>query len=189
MRLWDTANGYGWLSIALHWLTAAIVAALWLIGSMAQTAEPADYASLVELHTSLAVSAYAFLLGRIAWRFAVGHPGALPKQSRVFFTIGKYFHFLLLGAIVVMLVSGPMMVWAGGQSIAVFGLSLPSPLGPLPALHETLRQAHGVTGGVILLGTALHIAAAVKHMVVDKDGTFDKIMVAASDRPTLETKA
>jgi len=34
----DTRSGYGWISIALHWLTAAIVLALWTIGTMAQAA-------------------------------------------------------------------------------------------------------------------------------------------------------
>ena len=30
----DTANGYGWISIALHWLAAVIVLAMFVIGMM-----------------------------------------------------------------------------------------------------------------------------------------------------------
>jgi len=35
-----------------------------------------------------------------------------------------------------------------------------------------------VTASVIILGVLLHILAALKHIVINRDGTFDKIMIA-----------
>ena len=81
MRTSDTSNGYGWISIALHWLTAVIVLAMFVIGTMSQSADEEDYVRLVHLHTTIGMAVYLLLWGRIAWRFAVGHPGPLPKQS------------------------------------------------------------------------------------------------------------
>ncbi len=134
---------------------------------------------LVHLHTTIGMTAYVLLLGRIIWRFAVGHPGPLPKQGVIFFTIGKYFHFVMLIAIAMMLVSGPLMVWTAGEAIHVFALSIPSPLGKLEAAQHVLRGVHGYTASFILAAMILHVLAVFKHTVLNKDGTFDKIMIAA----------
>jgi cytochrome b561 len=180
VRTADTANGYGWISIALHWLAAVIVIAMFVIGTMSQSADDADYAGLVHLHTTIGVAiAYPLLWGRIIWRFAIGHPGRLPKQNAFFFAIGKYFHFAMLIAIAVMLLSGPLMVWTAGESIHVFGLAIPGPFPKLEALQHGLRAVHGYTAWSILAAMIVHVLAVFKHTVLDRDGTFDKIMVAA----------
>jgi cytochrome b561 len=179
VRTWDTSNGYGWISIALHWLIAVIVVVMLAIGIMSQSADEAEYVRLVHLHTTIGMTAYLLLWGRIIWRFAVGHPGPLPKQNVIFFTIGKYFHFLMLIAIAVMLVSGPLMVWTAGEAIHVFALAIPSPFEKLEGAQHVLRSVHGYTGSFILAAIVLHIVAALKHTVLDRDGTFDKIMIAA----------
>src|ERR1700726_1070884 len=145
MRLSDTSDGYGGISIALHWLTAIIVLTMFVVGTMSQGAPREDYARLVHLHTTIGMTAYVLLWGRIIWRFVVGHPGPLPKQGVAFFTIGKYFHFVLLTAIAVMLLSGPLMVWSGGEAIHVFTVTIPSPVEKLARVHHALRAVHAYT--------------------------------------------
>jgi len=175
----DTKNGYGWISIALHWLTAAIVLTMWTIGSMSEAAGGERDPGLVHLHTAIGMSAYALLWGRIIWRFTVGHPGPLPRQGALLFSIAEYFHFALLIALGVMLVSGPLIVWSAGEAIHVFALTIPSPLGRVPGAHDVLRNVHGFTASFILLGIILHVLAVFKHVVLNRDGTFDKIMIAS----------
>jgi cytochrome b561 len=177
----DTGSGYGWISIALHWLTAAIVLAMWVLGTLSQSAPEGD-TSLVDLHTSIGVSAYVLLWARIIWRISVGHPGPRPRQAALLFPLAKFFHHMLLLAIAVMLLSGPLMVWTDGGAIQVFGLAIPSPLHALPAVHDVLRQIHGYTAAFILIGIVLHVLAVFKHMIVNRDGTFDKIMIADGAR-------
>ena len=82
MRVQDTRNGYGWISIALHWLTAAIVLTMWTVGIMSQIAGREGDPKLVHLHTTIGMTMYALLWGRIIWRFAVGHPGPRRDQHR-----------------------------------------------------------------------------------------------------------
>jgi cytochrome b561 len=179
VRTADTANGYGWISIALHWLVAVIVLAMFVIGTMSQSADDVDYAPLVHLHTTIGIAAYPLLWGRIVWRFALGHPGRLPRQSAFFFAIGKHFHFVMLIAIAVMLLSGPLTVWTAGERIHVFGLAIPGPFAKLEAVQHALRAVHGYTAWFILAAMILHVLAVFKHTVLDRDGTFDKIMIAA----------
>ena len=37
---------------------------------------------------------------------------------------------------------------------------------------------HGYTASFIVVGIVLHVLAVFKHMIVNRDGTFDKIMIA-----------
>jgi cytochrome b561 len=182
VRLQDTSHGYGWISIALHWLTAAIVLTMWTVGTMSQIASDEDYPALVRLHSTIGVTAYALLWARIAWRFKVGHPGPRPGQDALLFPIAKSLHFLLLVAIGTMLISGPLMVWSAGDAIGVFAFAIPSPIDAIPALHDVLRAVHGYTATFIVIGIVLHVLAVFKHMIVNRDGTFDKIMIADSLR-------
>jgi cytochrome b561 len=179
VRTSDTGNGYGWISIALHWLTAVVVIAMFVIGTMSQSADREEFLRLVHLHTTIGMTAYVALWGRIIWRFAVGHPGPLPKQGVIFFTIGKHFHFLMLIAIGVMLLSGPLMVWTAGDAIHVFALEIRSPIGKFEGVQQVLRNVHCYTASFILAAMILHVLAVFKHTVLNKDGTFDKIMIAA----------
>jgi cytochrome b561 len=174
----DTRNGYGWISIALHWTTVAVILPLWTIGRLAKGVDGANDPLLLHLHTTIGASAYALLWARIIWRFKVGHPGPLPRQGAFLFAIAKYFHFCLLIAIGVMLLSGPLSIWSDGKPIEVFSLAIPSPIPMNPALHEVLRGVHRFTSSLILLGVMLHILAVFKHLILNRDGTFDKIMIA-----------
>ena len=178
VRWRDTRSGYGWVSIAAHWFTAVVVLTMWTLGTMSQTEVQVDSAWYAHVHMSIGVSAYLILWVRILWRFAVGHPAPHPGQSAILFPVAKAFHYLFLIAIGVMLVSGPLMVWSGGDAVEVFAFAIPSPFASWPGLHDLLRRIHGVTASIIILGVLLHILAALKHIVFNRDGTFDKIMIA-----------
>jgi cytochrome b561 len=174
----DTKNGYGWISIALHWATVAIILPMWTIGRMAKGAGGENDPALLHLHTTIGMSAYALLWARIIWRFRVGHPGPLPRQGAFLFAFAKYFHFCLLIAIGVMLVSGPLAVWLNGEAIQVFSLAVPSPFPARPELYGVLRAIHRFTSALILFAVGLHVLAVFKHLILNRDGTFDKIMIA-----------
>ena len=181
MRTEDTANGYGWVSIALHWLTAIVILTIWFIGSSITAQEDmAEHARLLRLHTSIAILAYALLWVRIVWRFVKGHPGPLPGQAGLFYAIGKYTHYAMLAAIAVMLVSGPLMVWARGMPIHVFDwFAIAGPFGMSMTLYDVMHTAHVWCSRVIIIGTVLHIGGVYKHAAFNQDGTFGKMLVAS----------
>jgi cytochrome b561 len=84
----------------------------------------------------------------------------------------------MLVAIAAMLVSGPLVVWSSGDAIEVFAVAIPSPTGELAELHRVSRNVHGYAATCIVAGMILHVLAVFKHSVIDRDGTFDKIMIA-----------
>jgi cytochrome b561 len=180
MRTGDTSNGYGWISIALHWLTAILVLTIWFVGSSIQMDTNVDYERVLRLHTSIAMSAYVLLWARIVWRFIKGHPGPLSRQAGVFYNIGKYTHFIMLIAIALMLLSGPLMVWSRGAAIQVFDwFVIPGPLEMNMRLYDVTHAVHVWCSRVIIVATVLHLGGVYKHAAFNQDGTFGKMLVAA----------
>ena len=118
---------------------------------------------------------------RIIWRFKIGHPGPAAGQSATLYPLAKMVHYLLLLALAVALISGPLKVWLAGDAIEVFSFALPSPFGKLPAAQAIARSVHGLTTLLVFAVIALHVLAVIKHAVFNRDGTFDKIMVADGD--------
>ena len=182
MRMLDTRTGYGWISIALHWLTAIVVLTLWFVGSSIH-ADVETQESTLRLHTSIAISAYLLLWVRVIWRFKIGHPGPLPKQSGTFYQIGKYTHYAMCVAIAFMLISGPLMVWSRGDVIYVWDwFTIPGPIPASMGFFDTMHTIHVWCSRLIIVGTALHIGGVYKHAAFNQDGTFGKMLVPARDK-------
>jgi cytochrome b561 len=182
MRLGDTRTGYGWISIALHWITAVAILTLWFVGSSIENDLLAGSESTLRLHTSIAISVYLILWIRVVWRFKTGHPGAMPQQRGLFHEIGKYTHFAILFAVAAMLISGPLMVWSRGMPIYVWDwFTIPGPFGANMDLFAILHQVHVWGSRVIIFGTVLHLGGVYKHAAFNQDGTFSKMLVAARE--------
>ncbi|MDB5456538.1 MAG: cytochrome b561 family protein [Caulobacter sp.] len=176
MRWLDGKADFGWISIILHWTAAAVVVSLLFIGNSIQAADGVARDHTLRLHTTLALGAYALLWARVIWRVAKRHPRPLPRQNKTFYAIGKPFHYLLLAAIVVMLLTGPLMAWSGDLPLRFFNLVIPSPIPADERLFVLARWGHIAAATVLGWGTLVHILAAIKHIAVDKDGAFDKMM-------------
>lgn len=182
MRMRDTPSGYGWISIALHWLTAIVILTLWFIGSSIRTDVESGDDSTLRLHTSIAICAYVLLWFRVIWRFRQKHPGPMREQAGVFYEIGKYTHYAILAAIAAMLVSGPLMVWSRGAVIHVFDwFAIPGPFDTNLALFSFFHSVHVWGSRIVIIGTVLHLGGVYKHAAFNQDGTFGKMLVASRD--------
>lgn len=172
----DRDGGYGWISIGLHWLTAiAIIVLLFAGDSIAVVGDKAR-----TTHTTLASCVWLILAGRIAWRLQQGHPRRAAEQDRFSFYAGMVVHYILLAGIALMLLSGPVAGWASGGGIEIFSARIPGAQPALPDLYAVSRMAHIVGAVVLAVGTALHVAGVLKHMFIDRDHTFDRIMIPPS---------
>ena len=168
MTIKDAASGYGWLSIGLHWFNAVAVVMLWFIGNKMTGADVAadEAAELVRVHTSVAVTVYALIWVRIGWRFYSGHPQGLPDQGRIRFAVARTVHYTLLITIAVMLITGPLKVWLGGEAIAFYNLgAIPSPFAANEALHDLLTNVHRWGGNVLFVVALVHMTAAARQIV------------------------
>ena len=182
MSLRDTATGYGWVSIGLHWSSAIAIVYLLFLGSSIGNLEGDDRAAAIVRHTSIAIVSYALLVVRVAWRFFYGHPEPTPAQRGWAFTFGKWVHTTMLVALVLMLISGPAMHWAYGNPIVVFDwFVIPGPFLPSPTLAAKLHTVHTYGALLIFIDVLLHIGGVYKHTAFSHDGTLAKILIASKD--------
>ncbi len=173
----DSASHYGWISILLHWLTAIAIIALWIIGNSIPDGESETVVvSRRALHVSIAASVWLLLLFRIFWRLRSRHP-QLRGQTRRTHVIAMSVHYTMLAIVLLMLISGPLLIWLADKPIVVFQLlSIESPLAASPALREIVWTFHA-TGALMLLWLALlHIAGALKHLMFHDDDTIARML-------------
>ena len=178
MRLKDTASGYGWVSILLHWVTAVLILYLLYLGSTIGSLEGESRVQAVMKHTSFAMASYLLLVFRVVWRFAYRHPGPTEEQRGLAFTLGKWTHYAMLVAIVIMLVTGPVMQWSYGRDIEIFDwLVIPSPIPAAFGLASFLHGLHTAAALFIFFAIVLHIGGVYKHTAFNQDGTLAKIVI------------
>ncbi|MDX1563358.1 MAG: cytochrome b/b6 domain-containing protein, partial [Gammaproteobacteria bacterium] len=174
-------------SIALHWITAIVILYLLYLGSSIDSLVGDDRTDAITRHTSVAIVTYLLLLGRIVWRFAVGHPGPTDEQRGAAHTLGRWTHYAMLVAMIIMLITGPLMQFSYGRDIAVFDwFQIPTPFEASFALADGLHLLHTYSALFIFFAILLHIGGVYKHTAFNQDGTLAKIIIPGrqSSRPT-----
>jgi cytochrome b561 len=74
----------------------------------------------------------------------------------------------------------PLLGWAyssaKGFPIVLFGvLPLPDLVGKDEALAHTLKEGHELAAWALVVLALLHVAAALKHQFIDRDGLMDRM--------------
>lgn len=185
MSVSNTRQAYGWAAIALHWISAVGVTALYLLGDrMEEASDRAAKIAAQDLHVSVAVLLFAFLAARLLWSASQPKPASLETR-RAFRIVAAAVQVLFLLMIATLLVTGPLAVWSTGRAIQVFDLfSIPSPFAArAPAVHEFAEEVHGLASKLFWPLIALHVAGALKHMLLDRDATLRRILWVPRAQP------
>ena len=174
----DSTKGYGLISIALHWIVAALVVFLYVSGEMFDGLPRGEEArALRALHNSVGAMASVFFVGRFVWRLMQGTPQK-SAQSAWLNVLALIVQWGLLMAILGAVVTGFGAIWSGGRAVDVFGLlSIPSPMAANGTLHRAMEEVHEFCTHIMLPLAALHVLGAIKHAVIDRDGLVRRMLV------------
>lgn len=180
MTLKDTADRFGALSMLLHWATAlAVVATVPLALIMQDMPLSLDKLQAYGWHKSIGMAVLAVTVLRLTWRSVNRRPAppAGPAWQR---RAARGVH----AALYVCLLALPVLGWlhsaAANTPVVVLGLLvLPPPIAADRALVEPLRAAHAAVAWTLLALLALHVLAALKHAVVDRDATLRRMLPLA----------
>lgn len=178
MPIRNTRVAYGWVAIALHWISAVGVAGLYLLGERMEAASGrAEKLQAQQLHVSVAVLLFTFLLARLLWSASQPAPRPLERQ-RVLRLVAKVVQGLFLLMIAALLITGPLVIWSAGRPIEVFDLfAIPSPFAArLDGLHEAAEEIHGAATKLFWPLIFLHVAGALKHLLLDRDDTLRRML-------------
>ena len=164
----------------LHWLMAICIIAMLFIGvGMVSTVMP-KYVPLLSTHKTLGITILALALIRLAVRARLGTPplpGDMPRPMKLAADLS---HYALYALMIGMPLIGWAMLSAAGYPVVLYGgIRLPAILPQSDTAQSLLWALHFYLGfaffGIILL----HLAAALFHGLVRRDGVLESMTGAA----------
>jgi cytochrome b561 len=163
--------------VALHWVIAALVIGQFAFGWWMQGIAkdpPGSRAAAFNLHKSIGLVMLVLIAVRLLWR--AGHPPPelppLPAWQR---RAAQLTHFGLYLSLILLPLSGYLGSVYSGYPVKFFGATLPAWGAPNAWLKDFFSAVH-LGSSLALAGLAfLHVAAAFKHALVDRDGLLSRM--------------
>jgi cytochrome b561 len=193
-----SSTRYTTVAIALHWAIAFAIFAMipvgwWMSDAVLDPATRGLAGEVFQLHKSVGLTILALSLVRLLWRLmhkAPPLPQAMPAWEKA---LAKATHWLFYFAMIALPVSG-WVYTSAGYSISFerffqvatvwFGLFEVPHIGPIASQSEEARKAiavnsefvHSKLAWVVIVLGGLHVAAALKHHLMDRDDVLTRML-------------
>ncbi|AEA58721.1 cytochrome b [Burkholderia gladioli] len=166
-------TGFNPLARLLHWLMAAMILAMLFIGVGMVSSVSARHAVLIAIHKPLGIAILVLVIVRLVVRFSK-RPPALPEDLPGWQRAAAHLsHWVLYALMIAMPLIGWAMLSAGGYPVMLGGgVQLPALMGADPIAFAWLRNAHELLAFVLFATVVLHLAAALFHGLIRRDGVF-----------------
>lgn len=179
----DPGARYTSVAVALHWLIALLVVVQLTLGwTMIEIpVKPVGVrAYWFNLHKSIGVTIALLALVRLGWRWrhpAPPLPATVPLWQR---RAAAASHALLYVCLIGMPLIGFLGSTFSGYPIKYFGITLPQWGHKSDELKSFFSAVHLGLAWVFMTLITLHVSAAIKHLLVDRDGVFWRMWPYAS---------
>lgn len=166
-------------ALLLHWLIAMLIVAAFALGvTMVDipgiTPTKLKYYSW---HKWLGVTVLALACARLLWRLAhrpPAYPDTMPGWQR---HAAHGLHGLLYVLMFAVPISGYFYSLAAGVPVVYLGvIPLPVLIDPNTEWKPLLQQVHYALNMTLLACVLLHVAAALKHQFIDRDGVLRRML-------------
>ncbi len=196
MKASNTASAYGWVARLFHWSVAILIPAAIGLGLYAgslpratQDQMQAVFAAF-SVHKTVGVTVLILAVLRILWTLTQQKPRPLHPDRWMESLLAEAVHWALWIGMVIMPLTGWLLHSAatGGFSRILWPLGQRLPLVPEDAaLAERFGHFHE-TGWWVLAGLILlHLAGALKHAIIDRDGTIARMAGSPERAPVPPT--
>ncbi|HZQ73839.1 MAG TPA: cytochrome b/b6 domain-containing protein [Burkholderiales bacterium] len=165
---------YSRTAMVLHWLTAILVVATFIMGPGGSEARVYSAAKDFDriLHELLGLSVFLLVLLRLAWRLGHRAPelAGVPPLMK---TASRAVQHLLYGLLLLTPLTAISGAWLEGHPLTLGPLG---EIGPLLAknrdLGRSIAEVHTWLGDAVIWLAGLHAAAALFHHFVLRDGVL-----------------
>lgn len=172
------ADQYSPLTIALHWATLLLLAAVYLCIEL-RVFFPRGSAirdGLRSWHFLLGIVILVLTIVRLAVRLANSTPPVAPKPPAWQIAAAHTMHLALYLLLIVMPIIGWLMLSAAGKPVPFFGLELPALIGENPSLSKSIKDVHAIAGRIGYGLIVLHAATALYHHYFVRDNTLKRML-------------
>jgi cytochrome b561 len=179
-RIENTPSGYGLVAVSFHWLVAALIIMLSVLGlymvGLPDVGFSKEKILLILFHKELGMLILMLVALRWIWRLCNVLPelvGHLPDWQKI---TARFVHLCFYGLMFALPVTGWLMSSAAGIPVSFFGLfTLPDPIARDDALFRTLIDVHKFLGYVTIALIFVHAGAALRHHFHFEDDTLRKM--------------
>ena len=166
-------------AIALHWLIAALIIATFSLG-MTMVDIPGLTPTKLKYyswHKWLGVTVLALTAIRLLWRLTHAEPAYTATMPAWQKKTAGMLHGLLYLLMFAIPISGYFYSLASGVPVSYLGiLPLPVLIDADPELKPVLKSLHYWLNMTLLTAFVLHVAAALKHRLIDRDTVFARMV-------------
>jgi cytochrome b561 len=176
--LQNSKTTYGIVAQVLHWLLACFILMQFILGLYAASL-PLSMARLqwLSTHKSVGMTLLAFIVLRALWRWRDPPPplpDAMPRWEQ---QAARFAHLALYLVPLLAILSGWLYASATGLSVNWFGLVLiPDLIDKNSQLAPTLKAVHFSFVALLALLILAHVAAALRHALILKDGMISRML-------------
>ncbi len=177
----NTSVRYGWVAQALHWAVVVLLVVQVTLGKIADGLPVGlDRLIMMSRHKSFGITILGLAAIRLAWRW-IDPPPPLPPMPRWQAVAARLNHWALYALLFALPLTGWLMSSAANRPASWFGfLQLPDLIAPDEGLEEAFEAAHELLVNVLFVLAALHVAAALKHQFLDRDGLLFRMLPGRS---------
>ena len=182
----STRSSYSRVAIVLHWMIGVLMILNILGGFFHESFGKAAVPIIMSLHKATGILVLALTVTRLIWRLTHRPPplAATVRGWEKGLAHATHWSFYILMFALPM--TGWLMSSAGGRkySISFYGLfDVPFlPVAQDKAAANVFAERHEVLGFIIVGLIILHVAAALKHHLFDKDNTVIRMLPILRDR-------
>ena len=176
---------YSNIAKSMHWVVAGLILLQYLLIELAEISEHKDLIvkqlATIANHKSVGITILVLALFRLIYRLRKPIPAlpiAMPKWQHGASNVS---HFLLYFCLFAMPLTGWLMSSANAYSVSWFNIvPLPDLISADKSLAQWLGDVHSWLADGLIILAALHIAAAFKHHLIDKDTVLTRMCSKAS---------
>ncbi|MEO0620448.1 MAG: cytochrome b/b6 domain-containing protein [Pseudomonadota bacterium] len=168
---------YTAVAIALHWVMAALLIGMVVLGNFMFDETGREIFWLYQLHKSIGITVLILTIARIVWRLMNPPPPDMVPMAWWESALSKATHIGFYGLMLALPLSGWLLVSAAPVQVptllydAVRWPHLPGvpelAVQTKAQIYAAASQAHELMGWMLAGLIALHVAGALKHIVVD----------------------
>jgi len=189
---------YSNIAILLHWLIGVSIIFMFLLGWFMEglpkeapksssydlfnlgiytwelTKETSPRSFYFNLHKSIGITLFLFIIFRVFWRLTHKPPALLSSMKSWEKKLATSAHHVLYLLMILIPLAGIIMSVASKYGIKWFGIKFIPGL-DIPSAREIFYQFHQIFGLLILFILIFHIVGALKHNFINKDKTLRRM--------------
>lgn len=170
-----SSERYGGPAMLMHWLHAALLVALLIVGwSMVDLPKGAERSAAIGLHKSLGLCALLLFFLRAPWRLYVPPPAEeilRPVERR----LAKATHAALYLLFFLVPLAGYLSASFTAYPMRFFGIDLPKAGWPDEGWNRFFNGAHRAAVWALVACIVLHVVAALGH-ALRRDGLLSRML-------------